>query len=173
MKKVLAVLFGASLAAPAAAGVGFGYGAVFYFPRFDPQGASEDFTANGQSFTVNWGMDNGLSVGVYAEADTMVEVDDGYTYNFSGQAIELQKTVVKGADLGIHLGSFYESYYSTGGLLADLYGSVTLLSGGGDRAQGALKANVGGRLANDRTGSSVGGNDWSGYFLSFIVTVGI
>jgi hypothetical protein len=173
MKKVLAVLFGASLAAPAVAGVGFGYGAVFFFPRYDTQGAAEDFSGQGQMFSVDWSLDNGLSVGVFSEATTLVEVDDGYTYNFAAQGIQIQKTIVKGGEIGMHLGSFYEDFNDKGALLADLYGSVTLISGNSDKVGGAIKANVGGRLANDTGGTSVYGSDFSGYFLTLIVAIGI
>jgi len=169
MKRLIAVLFAASLAPAVQASVGFEFGSQFFFPRVDTVGSGYNWTGQGQTFQVNWGLDNGIRLGAYTES---TDLGDGYgnSYNFSVQEIVIGKEVVKNAAVHMKIGSFYESYNDVSGLCTDLVGSITLISGTGDKVTGAIKANVGGRWA-DNTGN--GGEDWSGWFLNLGVEVGI
>jgi len=80
----------------------------------------------------------------------------------------VSKGIVKNVDVGMHLGSFYEDYYSNSGLVADIYGSVNVVSGKGDKVEGALKGQAGGRFADD---SNAGGGDWSGWYINLVVAL--
>lgn len=171
MKRLIGVLFMASLASAVQASVGFEFGSQFYFPRYDPNGPSTvaNFSGQGQTFQVNWGLDNGIRLGAYTES---TELGDGVgnTYNFSVQEIVIGKEVIKNAAVLMKLGSFYETVNGVSGLCTDLAAAITLISGSGDKVTGAIKANAGGRWADN---TSNGGQDFSGYFINLGVEVGI
>lgn len=169
MKRLIGVLFAASLTSSSLAAVGFEFGSQFYFPRYDPNGAQYNWTGQGQTFQVNWGLDNGIKLGAYTES---TDLGDGFgnTYNFSVQEIVIGKDVVKNAAVLLKIGSFYESYNDVSGLCTDLAAAITLISGSGDKVTGAIKANAGGRWADN---SNNGGEDWSGWFLNLGVEIGI
>jgi hypothetical protein len=159
----------ASMASAAHAAVGFEFGAQFYNPRIDPNGAGLNWNGVGQSFAVTWGIDGGMTLGAYAEA---TDLNDGYgnTYPFTVQAISIAKDIVKSASIGLRIGSFYEDYNGVSGLLTDIAATLTLLQGGGDRVNGAVLATAGGRFADN---SNSGGEDWSGYFVNLAVAIRI
>lgn len=173
MKSILAATFAASLASSAMASVGFEFGAQFFFPRQDSQGSDEHWTGQGQSFAVLWELDNKLTLGAYAESDTL---SDGYgnAYDFSVQAISVAREVVKNASVGLRVGTFTEDYTFPYGsaLLGDVVGTVTLISGQGDKASGKLNASAGGRWA-DSSNNNPNGGDWSGFFVNLAVSIGI
>jgi len=166
MKKLIAVAFALTMAtsAMAAGSIGFEYGSSWFRPKLSPAGAAYDWTAQGQTFAINWVLDNDMWVGVYTES---LNLNDGFgdTYPWSAQAIQVTKGVVKNVAVGLNIGTFYESYYGAVGPLADVFGEVTLLAGNGDKVTGSLKASVAARWAND---TSAGGDDWSGYTASLI-----
>lgn len=174
MKRLLAVTVAASLASGAMASVGFEFGAQFFYPRLDSQGFGELWTGQGQTFGVNWGIGNDLSLGVHAESLAMTRPDGNNSGSFSAQAVSVSRSVVRNATVGLRIGSFTEDISSNGGsgLLADLVGKVTLIRGTGEKVNGELNASVGGRLA-DATASSNNGNNWGGWFLNFGVAIGI
>jgi len=168
MKKIIAGAFALFMATSAmAATVGFDYGSTWFRPRLNFEGNNRDWTAQGQTFAINWALDSDTWVGVYSES---LNLNDGYgnTYPWAGQAIQVSKGVVKNVVVGIRLGTFNEQYYGDTGALTDVYGTVTILSGAGDKVSGNLKAEVAGRWADDEW---QGGQDWSGYTVA--LTAGI
>jgi hypothetical protein len=171
MKKLMAGLFIASLASQAMATASFEFGSTWFFPRYD-QYNDYNWSGQGQSFAANWDLDNDLIVGAYTESTDMT---DGYsnTYVFQVNAISVSKGVVKNASIGLHLGTYYGSYNDYTGMLTDVVGSVTLMSGNADKVAGSLKANFGGRFARDNEGANTGAIDYSGYFVSLAVGIGI
>jgi len=171
MKRLMGVLFAASLASTVQASVGFEFGSQFFFPRIDPNGSNETWNGQGQTLQVNWGLDNGIRLGAYTESTDLSD-GNGNTENFNVQEIVIGKEVVKNASVLLKIGSFYETENDLGGLCTDLVGSVTLISGAGDKVTGAIRANVGGRWA-DNTGNGSVGENWSGYFINIGVEVGI
>ena len=171
MKKLMGAAIALGMASSAFAAASFEYGSIWFFPRYDANYNQEDFTGQGQTFAANWDLDNDLIVGVYSEGTQLVEVDDGYTYAFNVTALNISKGVMKNASVGLHLGNFYEDYNGTSGILTDLFGSVTLMSGGADKVTGSLKATFGGRFARDNYDVGSYYADYSGYFASLGVAV--
>jgi hypothetical protein len=167
MKRLMGVLFAASLASGAVASVGFDFGAQFYFPRLDPNGADENWSGQGQSFEVAWGVDNGLALGAYGE-NTDLSDGTGGSEIFTVQAITITKTIVKNADIGLRIGSFFETENDLSGLVTDIAGRVTIISGSGDKVSGTVKASAGGRWADNGPN---GGENWSGWFLNLSVGI--
>ena len=143
----------------AAGSIGFEYGSSWFRPQYNDNGAGYDWTAQGQTFTINWVLDSDMWVGVYTES---LNLNNGYgnTYPWSGQAIQITKGIVKNVTVGLNVGTFYEGYNGSVGALTDVFGTVTLLSGSGDKVSGNLKATVAGRWADD---SNTGGENFSGY----------
>jgi hypothetical protein len=119
--------------------------------------------------TISWTIENDLALGVYSEA-TMLNDGSGNTDPFNVNALLISKGIVKNVAVAVHLGTFYEDYYGVSGLLADVFGEVTVLSGKGEKVEGALKTQAGGRFADD---SNAGGEDWSGWFINLIVSLSI
>jgi len=171
MKKLMAGLFVASLASTAMATASFEFGSVFFFPRYDSNLGNGNYSGQGQSFAANWDLDNDLIVGAYSESTDLADAYNTATYNFTVNAITVAKGVVKNASVGLHLGTFYQSYNDYTGMLTDLFGSVTLMSGNADKVSGSLKASFGGRFA--RENENANDYDWSGYFVSLAVGIGI
>jgi len=123
MKRLLAIVFAVSLAGSAAASVGFDFGTNFY----RPEGASD--VTNGQNFRVSWQLENDLALGVYTESSAVLSVT----------AVQVLKGVIKGAAVGLNLGSGTDAAAVTE-TLVDVFGEVTILSGAGEKVKGALKA---------------------------------
>jgi hypothetical protein len=173
MKRLLAATFAASLASGAMASVGFEFGAQFFFPRLDAQNAQEHWVGQGQSFAVLWDIDNALELGAYAESTNMADGEGG-TANFTVQAVSVGREVVKNASVGLRIGTFTEDFTSPygSGLLADVLGTITLVSGQGDRARGKLEASAGGRWADAST-NNPNGTNWGGFFVNLAVSIGI
>lgn len=169
MKRLLAAMLMASLASSAFAAIGFDFGVQYFNPRIDPNGSAYNWTGVGQTFAVTWGIDGGMTLGAYAEA---TDLNDGYggTEPFTAQAITISKDIVKNTAVGLRIGSFYEDYNGVSGLLTDIAASLTLIQGGGDRVNGAVTANAGGRWADN---SNNGGENWSGFFVSLGVAIRI
>jgi hypothetical protein len=177
MKRLLtAGVIAAGLSSSAFASVGFQFGAQFYFPRIDPNGANEHWTGLGQVFGVRWGLDNGLGVGVYTET---TDLNDGYgtQETFAAQAVEVSKEIVKNAAVVLRVGSFHETENDASGPLVDVLSKITLLQGAGDKVTGAIEANLGGRWADDRPsdlGNNInGGDNWSGFFATLAISASI
>jgi len=170
MKKLLAGLFVASMASTAMATASFDFGSIWWFPRYDSN-AGENYAGQGQSFAVNWDLDNDLIVGAYMEGHDLYDAYNYDTYHFTINAINVSKGVVKNASIGLHLGTFYNAYDDYTGMLTDLFGEVKVLSASADKVSGSLKATFGGRFARENENSN--DYDWSGYFVGLAVGVGI
>jgi hypothetical protein len=170
MKKLIAGLFAASLASTAMATASFDFGSIWWFPRYDSN-YGDNFAGQGQSFSANWDLDNDLIVGAYSEISDLYESNNYDTHHFVINAINVSKGVVKNASIGLHLGTFYNAYDDYTGMLTDVFGDVKILSGNVDKVSGSLKANFGGRFARENENS--GDYDWSGYFVSLAVGIGI
>ncbi len=135
MKKVLAIAVVMGLAAGAqAASVGFDFGTNFYKPSAAGLNAE-----NGTNFGVNWMLDNDLKLGIYNEMSNVTGVATG----FSLSAIQIAKGVVKNVFVGLNLGA------GTGVTTAtdvDIFGTVNILSGTGEKVSGNLVATVAARF---------------------------
>jgi len=169
MKKIIAGAFALSVATSAmAATVSLDYGSSWFRPRLNFEGNSYDWTAQGQTFALNWALDSDTWVGVYSEA---LNLNSGYgnTYPWVSQALQISKGVVKNVAVGVRLGTFNEGYDYDTGALTDVYGTVTILSGSGDKVTANLKAEVAGRWADNEW---QGGQDWSGYTVGLSAGVG-
>jgi hypothetical protein len=80
----------------------------------------------------------------------------------------VSKSIVKNVDVMAHVGSFYEDYNDVSGLVADLAGSVTVVSGKGEKVEGAVKGQAGARFADN---SNAGGEDWGGWYINLVVAL--
>ena len=169
MKKLMAGAFALSMASNAFATASFDFGSVWFFPRYDTN-VGDNLSGQGQSFAANWDLDNDLIVGAYNES---IDLTDGYgnTYPWSTTAINISKGVVKNASIGLHLGTFYQNYNDYTGMLTDVFGNVTLMSGSADKVSGSLKAQFGGRFAREYENGD--DDDFSGYYISLAVGIGI
>ena len=169
MKKILLAVAIVAMASSAMAAVGIEFGANWYKPNLDPNYADENFFGQGQNMTITWALENDLALGVYTEA-TMLNDGYGNTYPFNVNAIQVRKGIVKNVDVGMNLGTFYEDYSNSTGMLTDVFGEVTVLSGKGEKVEGALKGQVGGRWADDswQYGSA---SNWNGYFVNLLVAI--
>jgi hypothetical protein len=170
MKKLLTAVAMSLSASTAMATISFDFGSVWTQFRFDPNYSSYNWVAQGQSFAVNWDLENDVVLGYYGENSDM---NDGYgtTYPFVVNALSVSKGVMKNASVGLHLGNFYEDYGGYTGMLTDIYGTVTILGGTADKISGSLKASFGGRFAD--TDWNAGGERWNGYFVNVAVGIGI
>jgi hypothetical protein len=167
MKRILIAVAVVAMASTAMGAVGIEFGSNWFKPRLNPANSGYDFFGQGQNMTLSWTIDNGMALGVYSEA-TMLNDGYGNSYPFNVNAIMLSKGIVKNVDVGIHVGSFYEDYYSVSGLVADIYGAVTVVSGKGEKVEGALKGIAGGRFADN---SNAGGEDWGGWYINLVVAL--
>jgi hypothetical protein len=169
MSKVLATLVALGLSSSAMAAASFDFGSIWFFPRLDANDAQENFAGQGQTVAANWDLDNDLILGAYMEA-TELNTGDGSSYPFQVNAINISKGVVKNASIGLHLGTFYDDYYGDTGMLTDLFGSITMISGGADKISGSLKATVGARYADENYQND---GNFNGYFVSVAIGIGI
>jgi hypothetical protein len=170
MKRILIAVMAVALASSAVAAVSIELGSNWFKPNLDPNGADYDFFGQGQNLTIAWTLDSDISVGIYMENTQLMEVYDGYMYPFTVNAIQLRKGIVKNVDLGMNLGTFYEDYDSESGVLTDIFGEVTVLSGKSDKIEGALRGQVGGRWADAGYQNGSGAN-WNGYFVNLLVAL--
>jgi hypothetical protein len=145
MKKVLAIAVILGLSAGAqAASVSFDFGTNFVKWN-DTSGAtgvgSTNAVNNGRNFTLSWNLDNDLAMGVYNE------VDEDPTNQTLMNAIQITKGVVKNVAVGLNIGEMnpVANGYQA---VVDVFGSVNILSGTGEKVNGALKAIVAARFSN-------------------------
>lgn len=149
MKRVLVIALAAMLAGGAvqAASVGFDFGTNFFKPSV--AGAQ---TGNGSNFLISWQLDNDVALGVYTEQNPNVVVG-ALAGTLAVSAIQVTKGVIKNVSVGLNLGSGSTTAtlpVSTAALV-DVLGTVNILSGSGDKVQGALKAIVAARFCNTTT----------------------
>jgi len=137
MKKLIAIAVILGVSAGAQAAVGFGFGTNFYKPN-----AAGYEAKNGRNFLVNWTLDNDLQLGVYEEDSQTFIV--GFPSTFSVSAIQVAKGVVKNVVVGLNIGSGTVGAASQP--LVDVFGAVNILSGTGEKVNGALKATVAARF---------------------------
>ncbi len=150
MKKILTVLFAVSVAssAMAAGNLSVDFGSVWYKVSYT-DGVSDHLQGQGQSFAINWTLDNDLSLGAYSESGRWVYASTGYD-DWDIRAITIAKGIVKNVTIGMNLGDMYDTYSGDDGMLTDIFGSVVILGGSGDKVSGQLKTNVGARfIVND------------------------
>ena len=158
MKKLIAAVFAMSLASSAFAASGFGveFGTNWYKVNYTDN-VGERFLGQGQNFLVTWTLDNDLSLGSYAEAGTWV-YDGGSTDDWDLTAIQIAKGIVKNVAIGTNIGRMYNTWNSDAGMLTDIFGSVVVLGGSGDKVNGSLKAIVSARFTHDSSYSYNGVN---------------
>lgn len=160
MKKLFAYVIAMSLASGAMAGsVGFDFGTNFFKPH-----ASGGQATNGSNFLVSWVLDNDLALGVYTELSNLGVNDTTGTFDnvatLSVNAIQVTKGVMKNVSVGLNLGSGTVAPGAGGSLVAetkpvvDILGAVNILSGTGDKIQGALRATAAARFLNTTTGTN-------------------
>jgi hypothetical protein len=167
MRKILLAVALVAMASTAMGAVGIEFGSNWYKPNMDPNGSGYDWFGQGQNMTITWALENDLALGVYTEA-TMINDGYGDSYPFSVNAIQVRKGIVKNVDVGMNLGTFYDDYNNATGMLTDVFGEVTVLSGKGEKVEGALKGQIGGRWADS---DWQGGENWNGYFVNLLVAI--
>ena len=139
MKRLLATVFAVSLAGSVAASVGFEFGANFFKPSAGGAQVTE-----GQNFLVNWQLDNDLALGVYTEtSDWAIGAATG---TLTVSAIQVAKGVMKGVNVALNIGSGNDG--AGNAALIDVLGSVTILSGSGEKVKGSLKGVAAARFCN-------------------------
>ncbi len=114
----------------------------------------------GQGTAVLWVLENDLGLGAYSEGGKFV-YNGGTSYNFDVRAIEVTKGIVKNVSVGMNLGDYYSNWGGEDGMFTDLFGTVVILGGSGDKVTGQLKTNVGTRFVVDDATYNM-----SGYLLS-------
>jgi hypothetical protein len=146
MKKLLITAVAVLLAGGVmAANLEFDAGINFFQPALAGAQAKE-----GQTLAMSWGLDTDLMAGIYTELTNLVGgagVAAGDTLAVT--AIQVSKGVVKNVVVGLNLGRGTPS--SAGAVaanLADVFGTVTILSGSGEKITGSLKAMVAARYCN-------------------------
>lgn len=173
MKKIAGALLVAMLTSTAMAAVSFNFGTNFFKPQKDANGNLDEFSqGQGQNFSVDWMFSDDTFLGYYNESTVM---NDGFgnAWNFDVEAIQVGKVVMKGVTVGLNLGTFMDDSGNTffwgnaTGLLTDVFGSVALLSGAGDKVSGSLNATVAARLADDTWNG--GGGKWNGINVGLAV----
>ena len=167
MKKLLITVTVVAMASTAMGAVGIEFGANWFKPNMNPNSAGYDWFGQGQNVTISWALENDLALGVYVES-TMLNDGYGNTYPFSVNAAQVRKGIVKNVDVGMNLGTFTEDENDASGMLTDVFGEVTVLSGKGEKVEGALKGQVGARYADNEWN---GGGNWSGYFVNLLVAI--
>jgi hypothetical protein len=176
MKRTVLAAIAMTLSSSAFAAVSFEFGSTWFFPQLDPNsntGNDYNYAGQGQTVAANWDLDNDLILGVYIEA-TELNNGNGQSEPFDVQALTVSKGVMKNASLGMHLGTFHETWFFGNdgtGMLTDLFGTITMISGGAEKISGSLKATVGARYANSDYNSGEG--SFNGYFVSVAVGIGI
>lgn len=153
MKKLLAGAVVVSLAGSAmAAGnsVGFQFGTNFFQPS-----AAGLVAQNGQNFTISWMLDNDVSLGVYNELTPTLNATAATVGTITVNAIQVAKGVMKNVTVGLNLGAGTVTanapLVAATNPLADVFGSVNILSGSGDKISGNLTAVVAARFERNGT----------------------
>jgi len=167
MKKILAGVLGAMIASSSMAAISFNFGTNFFKPAIDNNGLDEYVQGQGQTFAIDWAFSDDTFLGYYNE-EASLNNSFGNSYLWIIEALQVGKTVMKGVNVGLNIGTFYESWRGETGLVTDVFGSVALLSGAGDKVTGSLNATVAGRLADDTWN---GGQKWNG--VNFGLAVGL
>jgi hypothetical protein len=167
MKKILIAVAALSLASSAlAAGtVGVEFGSNWYKVSYTDN-VGIHLTGQGQNFLVFWGLENDLQLGAYTEADTMSN-GSGSSYSFEVFAIQIAKGIIKNVYAGLNVGQMTNNWSSDSGTLVDVFGSVILLSGGGEKVSGTVKATVAGRFSSDNSNYN-----WNGMLINLSVGLG-
>ena len=148
MKKLFtAVVVAGALASSAMATVGVEFGTNLYKVKYTDD-LGEHMLGQGQNFLVSWTLDNDVTLGAYSEAGTWI-YDGGSTDDWEITALQVSKGVVKNVAVGMNLGQAYDTFHGRDGLLTDVFGSVVILGGSGDKVNGALKGVVAARFYND------------------------
>jgi hypothetical protein len=146
MKKLFACAIAVSLAGTAmAGGVAFDFGTNFFDPS--KNGAQAQ---NGQNFLMSWMLEEDLSLGVYTEQSNLFDGAVGawpVGSTFTVSAIQVAKGVLKNVQVGLNLGSGTDSTSNTAPM-CDIFGTVNLLSGAGEKVTGALRATIAARFCN-------------------------
>lgn len=153
MKRIFASIVAMSLAGAATAGtLGLQMGASF----FDPSAAGAQVD-EGNSLLVSWNLDSDISVGMYFERVGLV----GGTYvvgdTLTVSALQVMKGVVKSVDVGLRMGAGTESTGPTTGALVDIVGQVKILSGSGEKVEGAVVGTIASRFCSPVGVQSVDG----------------
>lgn len=170
MKKIMTGAFALAMASNAFATASFEFSSIWWYPRYDTN-YGYNMSGQGQGVGINWDLDNDLFVGAYSEISDVYEPTNYDTHHFTINAINVGKGVVKNAAIGLRLGTFYNAYDDYTGMLTDVYGNVTMMSGSVDKVSGSLHATFGGRFAREY--ENAGDYDFSGYFVSLGIGVGI
>ncbi len=156
MKRLLIALVAAFVAGSAAASaIDFTFGTNFYTPA-----AAGETTTNGSNFTVAWNLDSDVTLAAYSEAG---RASGGA---LSVAAISVSKGVIKRVKVGVNLGSMAAV---TTASLVDIFGSVTILAGTGEKITGELVACAAARFTQANVG---GGNVGDGTNLGLGVLIG-
>jgi hypothetical protein len=166
MKRILIAIAVVAMASTAMGAVGIEFGANWYKPNLDPNMDDDLYFGQGQNMTITWTLDEGLALGVYVENTTLTA--EGRSNVFTVNAIQVRKGIVKNVDVGLNLGTFYEDENDATGMLTDVFGEVTVLSGKGEKVEGALKGQIGGRFADNEWND---GGNWNGYFVNLLVAI--
>jgi hypothetical protein len=171
MKKLIFALAMVAVASTAMGAVGIEFGANWFKPNMNPNSAGYDWFGQGQNVTITWALENDFALGVYVE-NTMLNDGYGNTEPFNVNAMQVRKGIVKNVDVGMNLGTFYQDWGGYTGMLTDVFGEVTVLSGKGEKVEGALKGQAGGRWADASwQGGSYWGSNWNGYFVNLLVAI--
>lgn len=156
MKKLIAgavalTVTGSAMAAGSS--VGFSFGTNFFAPS-----AATLVAQNGQNFTISWALDTDVSLGVYNELSNISVA--GAASTLTVNAIQISKGVIKNVNVGLNLGSGTETVNGAAILagtnpLADIFGTVNILSGSGDKVSGSLQATVAARFTKTTGASTI------------------
>ena len=150
MKKLFtAVVVAGALASTAMATVGIDFGTNWYKVNYTDN-SGDHMLGQGQNFLVTWTLDNDLSLGSYAEAGTWI-YNGGSTDDWDLTAIQIAKGIVKNVAIGTNIGRMYNTYGGSAGMLTDVFGSVVVIGGSGDKVNGSLKAIVSARFTHDNS----------------------
>ncbi len=151
MKKLFAAVLTLALAssAMAAGNLGVEFGSNWYKVSYTSD-LGDHLQGQGQNFALTWGLDNELSLGTFMESGRWVYASTSYN-DWDIVAIQIAKGLVKNVAAGVNIGSMNNDYDSAGrGLLVDVFGSVVLVGGAGDKVSGVLKSTVAARYNRDQ-----------------------
>lgn len=173
MKRILASMIAMTLAGAATAGtLGLELGTNF----FDPSAAGAQVD-DGQSVTVAWNLDSDISVGMYFERSSLGWVQNNTVLGghwgadtLTVNALQVSKSVVKNVNVGLRFGSGTSTDSVVTNLvgpvittttataaLVDIVGQVKILSGSGEKVEGALVGTVAARFSNPTPNPSMDG----------------
>lgn len=167
MKKILIAVAALSLSssALAAGNVGVEFGSNWYKVSYTDN-VGDYLQGQGQNFLVFWGLENDLQLGAYTESSVLSD-QDGSAYNFEVFAIQIAKGIVRNVYAGLHVGQMTNDWANASGTLVDVFGSVVIVSGAGEKVSGTVKATVAGRFSSD-----MDDYDWHGFVVNLSVGLG-